>query len=116
MRITAQHAVDLAGGTSATVAQLAHVYGVAGRRDQAERLLADLVARSKREYVSSYWIALVHHGLGQEEQALARLETALEQREAMPLLEVEPRWDSLRSDPRFQALLRRTWERSGAAP
>ena len=111
-----EQAVGLAGGTSATVAQLAHVYGVAGRRAQAEQLLADLIARSNREYVASYWIALVHHGLGQEDRALARLETALEQREAMPLLAVEPRWDSLRSDPHFQALLRRTWERARHAP
>ena len=52
----------LAGGTSATVAQLGHIYGVGGRRHQAERILSELSVRSKREYVASYWIALVHHG------------------------------------------------------
>ena len=43
----------------------------------------------------------------QRDRALARLETAFAQREALPLLDVEPRWDSLRSDERFAALQRR---------
>jgi tetratricopeptide (TPR) repeat protein len=103
----AERAAKLAGGTSATVAQLGHVYGVAGRRMQAERVLGELVARSKREYVASYWIALVHHGLGQEQACLDRLERAFSDREALPLLDVEPRWDGLRSNPRFQDLRRR---------
>ena len=111
-----ERAVVLAGGTSATVAQLGHIYGVAGRREQAERILSELIARSKREYVASYWIALVHHGLGQEQAALDRLEKAFLDHEALPLLDVEPRWDALRSDARFQNLQRRVGPRASPPP
>jgi TolB-like protein/Tfp pilus assembly protein PilF len=102
-----ERGVDLSGGTSATLAQLGQVYGAAGRRAEAERLLTALEESARRGYVASYWIALVHLSLGQRDQAFGRLEAAFEQREALPLLDVEPRWDDLRSDPRFAALRQR---------
>jgi len=110
-----ERAVTLAGGTSATVAQLAHAYALAGRRADAERLRSELVARAKREYVASYWLGLVEHGLGRDAAALDWLERAFDDREALPLLEVEPRWDGLRSNPRFQDLQRRVGFRRAAS-
>jgi tetratricopeptide (TPR) repeat protein len=102
-----ERALRMSGMTAATLAQLGHVYAVGGREAEARRVLKDLLARAKREYVASYWIALVHHGLGQNDEALALLEKAFADREALPLLDVEPRWDALRADPRFRDLQRR---------
>jgi tetratricopeptide (TPR) repeat protein len=113
--LSLERAVSLAGGTSASVAQLAHAYALAGRRAEAERLHSELLARSKREYVASYWIGLVDHGLGRDAAALARPEQAFVDREALPLLEVEPRWDRLRSSPRFADLVRRVGFRASSA-
>ena len=109
-----ERALQLAGSTSSSAAQLAHAYAVAGRTAQAERLRAELFARSRREYIPSYWMALVEHGLGRDDAALARLDQAFEDREALPILEVEPRWDGLRSNPRFQQLLRRVGFSTGS--
>jgi len=58
----------------------------------------------------------VHHGLGQEPKALDRLEKAFLDHEALPLLDVEPRWDALRSDARFQNLQRRVGPRASPPP
>lgn len=102
-----ERSTSLAGRTTSVVAQLGYAYAVAGRKAEARRVLDELADRSKRQYVASYWIAMVHHGLGQDDEALARLERAFQDREALVLLDVEPRWDGLRSAPRFQALQRR---------
>ncbi len=63
---------------------------------------------SKRRYISPYLFAVVYVGLGDKEQAFAWLEKAYQDRSFWLIwLKVEPRFDSLRDDPRFQDLLRR---------
>jgi len=63
---------------------------------------------SKQFYVSPYNVALIYAGLGEKDQALAWLERAFAERSTwMPYLKVDPWLDNLRSDPRFQGLLRR---------
>jgi len=58
--------------------------------------------------VTADGIALIYAGLGEKDQAFAWLEKGYEERSfQMQWLTVEPRWDSLRSDPRFADLLRR---------
>ena len=58
--------------------------------------------------MSNYLIALVYTGLGDKEQALASLERGYEKREVdLAALKIEPRFDSLREEPRFERLLRR---------
>ena len=89
-------------------ADLANANAAAGRKAEAMALLHDLQDRSKREYISSYFIALVYVGLGDKDQALNWLQKAYEERSAlMTWLKVEPKLDSLRSDSRFQELQRR---------
>ena len=102
-----ERAATMAGRTAAVVAQLGHAYGVAGQKAEAQACLDELAQRSKREYVAAYWIAMLNHGLGREDAALASLEKAFRDREALLVLDVEPRWDGLRGDPRFQDLQRR---------
>jgi len=68
-------------------------------------MLRDLKNRSAHEYISPYFIALVHIGLGEKEQALAWLQKAYEDRSGlMTWLRSEPKLDSLRSDSRFKDL------------
>lgn len=101
-------AVSLSGGSSVYVSSLAHAYAIAGRRREAEMLLRQLNERAQHTYVAPFHIAIIYAGLGQKDQALAWLEKGYQERCAgMVWLKVDPRLDVLRSDPRFQDLLRR---------
>ncbi|HYH06232.1 MAG TPA: protein kinase [Thermoanaerobaculia bacterium] len=83
-------------------AMLAHTHAIAGHRDQARALLADLVAESRNRYISPYDIAVIHAGLGDTAAAIAHLELALEDHSAwMVFLHVDPRLDALRAEPAF---------------
>ena len=71
-------------------------------------LLEDLKEESKRKYVSPWLFAMTYGQLNEKEQALAWLEKAYEERNyGMTSLKVDPIYDPLRDDPRFQSLLRR---------
>lgn len=71
------------------------------------RLTDELKALSKQSYVSPYGFALIYDGLGEKEQAIASLEKACDGGIINLGLKEDPTWDSLRSHPRFQDLLRR---------
>ena len=87
---------------------LGHVYAVSGRTGEARAVLNELTHLSEREYVPADRIALIYAGLGEKDQAFAWLEKAYGERSFnMAWLKVEPRWDSLRDDPRFKAMLKR---------
>jgi len=103
-----QKAIRASGGSSQVVAALGHTYAAAGKRNEALRILADLNERRKMAYVSPYDIAVIHVAFGEKDQAFEWLEKAYQER-ASPIvvLKVDPRLDPLRSDPRFQDLLRR---------
>jgi len=96
------------GPTSAYLAALGHVYATSGRRREALRVLDDLETRSKSGYVSSLDIATVRLGLGDTDAALIRLDRAVQDHDGgLVFLAVDPRYDPVRQDPRFQCLLRR---------
>ncbi|HEY8181087.1 MAG TPA: protein kinase [Thermoanaerobaculia bacterium] len=98
----------LSGGNDSALSSLGHVYAVSGRRSEAQKILSDLQKRSKRVYVSPCLIAYMHLGLGDADQAIAWLEKGYEERDPwMIWLKSAPQWDDLRSDKRFQDLLRR---------
>jgi serine/threonine-protein kinase len=89
-------------------AALGHAYAVAGRRADAERVLEELQAKGRSGYVSSFDIATIHAGLGNRAQALDWLERAYEGRAAyFVFVNVDPRFDAFREDPRFRELVRR---------
>ena len=91
-----------------TVAHMAHVYATSGKKSEARKLLTELQARSKREYVSPVCMAVAYEGLGENDQALKGLEKGYQQHAyLMSGLRVDLRWVRLRSDPRFQSLLHR---------
>ncbi len=92
-----------------TLAALGHGFAISGRRDEAQKVIAELQETAKRRYVSPYDVATIYVGLGENEQALAWLEKAFEDRSGWLALwlKVDPKFDSLRSDPHFSNLLRR---------
>ncbi|MBZ5543781.1 MAG: protein kinase [Acidobacteriia bacterium] len=103
-----QKAANQRTGSLEPLAQLANAYAVAGKRNEAHTVLNQLKALSKQRYVGPYLTATTYVGLGQREEAFAWLERAFEVHDPyLTILNVDPRLDPLRSDPRFQALLRR---------
>ena len=90
------------------IAALGHAYALSGNRRRAQELLADLKRLSKKRYVSGYDMAVIYSGLREPDQAFAWLEKAYQDREgSLVYLKVEPWLDPIRSDPRFQDLIRR---------
>jgi tetratricopeptide (TPR) repeat protein len=95
--------------TSQVVGILGMEYALAGRRDDALRTLAELNQMARQQYVSPFDIALVYTALSDKDQAFEWLEKAREdQSEWMGWIGTDARLDSLRSDPRFAELLKRT--------
>ena len=87
---------------------LGFLYARMGRRDDARRILDNLARASTQEYVDPWYSARVYAGLGDNDQAIAWLEKAYQNRSAMlAQLKVEGFFDPLRSDPRFQDLVAR---------
>jgi len=89
-------------------ARLGYAYARSGSRREAQTILEELKDLSKRSYVSAYDIAALYAGLGQKDEAFVWLERAYQERSSwLVWLKVDPQFDSLRSDSRFQDLLRR---------
>src|SRR5207244_11599458 len=100
--------LNLSAGKPLGIAALAHAYALSGKRAEAQRTLAELQEVSKQRSVSSASIALIYIALGDKDQAFAWLEKADKERDGiLARLKVDPRFDSLRSDPRFADLVRR---------
>jgi DNA-binding winged helix-turn-helix (wHTH) protein/TolB-like protein/Tfp pilus assembly protein PilF len=96
------------GGATEALSLSGFTYAIAGRKAEAERALSELTSIGERSYVPPYNVALIYHGLGDTDNALKWLERALEERDAhLVQIAVEPRWDSLRANSRFQELVKR---------
>jgi eukaryotic-like serine/threonine-protein kinase len=105
------HARTLSPSTLRNLGVLGDAYGRAGRKDEALEIAANLDLRSRSQYVLPIYNALVYMGIGNKARAFAFLDKAyLDRSEWMKGLNVEPEFDPLRSDRRFQALLRRVAE------
>jgi TolB-like protein/DNA-binding winged helix-turn-helix (wHTH) protein/Flp pilus assembly protein TadD len=101
-----QRAIELSGGSTTCTSNLAYAYAVSGMRNEAAKILNDLKNRSNHGFSNAPEIALVYVGLGQKDQAMAWLENAYSER-FNPGVLLRPAFDPMRSDPRFQDLLRR---------
>ncbi|HWN09898.1 MAG TPA: protein kinase [Pyrinomonadaceae bacterium] len=103
-----------AGDSATTRAKRAHVLASCGRKDEARAILAELLSRRDEEWVTGYEIAVVYSLLGEADEAFAWLAIAdQEMAVGLSFVRVDPRLKTLRSDSRFDDLLRRT-EISGA--
>jgi TolB-like protein/Tfp pilus assembly protein PilF len=103
-----QRAIDTTERMAWTAESLGYVYGLAGQRERAEQILHASEALSKQRYVPSSALALIYLGLGERDKVLEWLEKAYDERDALlPWLKQMPEFDPMRSDARFQDLLRR---------
>jgi TolB-like protein/DNA-binding winged helix-turn-helix (wHTH) protein/Tfp pilus assembly protein PilF len=103
-----QKAVSISHDSPQMLGALGHAYGASGNRSEAEKVLAQLMEQSKRQYVSPFYVAIVYVGLPENDKALDWLEKAYQDRSnAIVFGKVDPQLDPLRSTPRFQALLHR---------
>jgi tetratricopeptide (TPR) repeat protein len=108
-----QQSVSLSDGSLEERAYLGYAYARAGRRADALKIENELEVHAERRYVSPYLMALVALGLGNKDQALLRLEQAYEARSVnLIYMNVDPIFDSLRGDPRFNELRQRVGLRS----
>ena len=99
---------SLSGGDPATTAALGEAFALSGIRGYWQKSLELENERSKRQYVSPASMAFIYARLGEKDLALEWLQKACEEPSLQVIhLKVEPVFDSLRPDPRFQALLRR---------
>ena len=102
-----RRACELWPGSTA-IGMLGELYAAAGYRAEAQKILEQLKELSKKQYVTPYVVARIHLTLGEIDEAFHWLEVAYQQRaEWMVVLKVDPCLDNLRSEPRFQNLMRR---------
>jgi len=103
-----EQARSLAGDTPRTLSGLAYACAMAHQRGRARDFLDRLRELSTHRYVPPFDVAVVHAALGERDLAFKWLDKAYEDRHPwLVMLKVTPKVDSLRSDPRFAALLER---------
>ncbi|PYY06912.1 MAG: hypothetical protein DMG69_21565 [Acidobacteria bacterium] len=90
------------------IAAAGHAYGRWGHRSDAMMALRRMNELTKEEYVTPYGLAVIFAGLDDKEEAMSWLQNAYEDRSHwLVWLNLDPRFDNVRSDPRFQELLHR---------
>jgi serine/threonine protein kinase/tetratricopeptide (TPR) repeat protein len=103
-----QKAISLSGNGAEYLAALGFAHALAGDKSKAEVLLGQLKELSKSKYVSSIDLAMIYIALDDKEKAIALLEKGYEEgADRLSSLKVDPVFKSLRSDHRFQDLLRK---------
>jgi len=106
--VEARRAKELSPVLTVSVSIVGYALAKSGKRDEARAVLDELLKLSTERFVPPYHIAVIYNGLGETDKATAWLEKGYEQRDPkMAFLKVEPKWNNLRDDPRFQDLLRR---------
>jgi len=87
---------------------LGYAYAISGDRPKAEQMLRELEEMAKRQYVNTTAFASIYLGLGEKEKALDWLDKSYQDQEsACWYLTVDPIYDSVRNEPRFQALVQK---------
>ena len=104
-----QKALTVSPGSPDKVGALGHAYAVFKRRADARKAFNELQKLRERRFVSAFDFAIICTGLNETDQAFKWLERAHTERSFSMLMSLkgEPRFDALRSDPRFQDLVRR---------
>ena len=84
------------------------IYALKGEKEKARAILDELLERSKKEYVSSLYIAILNADLGEIDQAFEYLEKCYEKRDiGLYLIKSSPLSQLLRTDPRFIAFFKK---------
>lgn len=104
----ATKARDITHGNAEATATIAYALAKSGKSAEAMAILKELEDRAATHYVASYALAQIYNGLGEKEKTFDLLEKAFAHKDAlMVFLKVEPKWDNLRSEPRFVELMKR---------
>lgn len=104
----AHRATELSGFQTFSAVHEGYALAKMGRREEARAILENLLKLSERRFVPPYHVALLYNALGEREQTLNWLERAIEVGDAkLTFLKVEPKWNNLRGDAKFQELLKR---------
>jgi tetratricopeptide (TPR) repeat protein len=101
-----QRAIELSGHSGAFDSNLGYAFAVSGRKEEALKIVDELESRHPTNYSVDADIALIYVGLDDQDEAINRLNKAFDARFKASILR-RPAFDPLRSDPRFQDLLRR---------
>jgi serine/threonine protein kinase/Tfp pilus assembly protein PilF len=98
---------DLAKGRNPYVETwIAVTYLRMGEKGKAREILAKLIKKSEKEYVSPYHIALIHFALGENDKGFDWMDIAYQEMDYwLNWIKIEPALDGVRTDPRFKALL-----------
>jgi tetratricopeptide (TPR) repeat protein len=100
--------LKLSNDNPAGTTGLGLVYALAGKRDQALKTISELQERSKKRYVSGTQIAMIYTALGDNNKAFAMLDEANKAHDLnLVRVKADPNFLKLRSDPRFDDLVRR---------
>jgi serine/threonine-protein kinase len=103
-----RHAMQRAAGLTVIRAALGHLYAITGERARATEILRELEGEARDRYVPAYDRAVIYAGLDEPDAAVDWLQRAYDEHASwISYLNVEPRLDRLRSDPRFAELVRR---------
>jgi serine/threonine protein kinase len=87
---------------------LGYAYGISGKKNEAKRILTDILNQYDQNFISPVVIANIHAGLDNRKQALDWLERAYEERwSQLAYIKASRFWDNIRTEPRFQALLKK---------
>jgi serine/threonine protein kinase/Tfp pilus assembly protein PilF len=91
------------------ISALGYLYAISGKKDEAQRVRDRLNRLSEQKYISPRFVASIYAGLGERDKALESLGAAYEDRSLQigPGIIADPTYNSLRTEPRFQELLRR---------
>ena len=86
---------------------LGGAYAAAGRKDDAQRVLAEVTKQASEHYVCPYEVATIYAGLGDKASTLEWLKKGLQERaDCMPWARSDPKLDTLRADPQFKEVMR----------
>jgi len=100
--------VALSGGSPMLRAALAQTYAQSGKAEKAREIFDDLLPLAKHKYVSPYFFAGIHIGLGDNDRAIESLQKSYEDHSHWLIyLHMDPNMDPLRDDSRFRNLLER---------
>jgi hypothetical protein len=89
-------------------AALGRTFALSGKRDEALRILQELQRMAEKRYVSPFELASLHFALGQTDEGFEWLAKAFQDRcFELISLRVDPRWLSMKSNPRFHQLFSR---------
>jgi TolB-like protein/tRNA A-37 threonylcarbamoyl transferase component Bud32/Flp pilus assembly protein TadD len=101
-----EKADKLSGGKGLYLMHIAYAQAAAGHREEAQRSLEELIKRSEQSYVPATDLTLISAALGDKDRAFEYLDKAYEEKaDTLVSTKVDPRFDPLRDDPRFEAIL-----------